>query len=94
MNEQPLDIARGDIQVDQLLRASLRTLRDRSGDRMLRSLLDDVLTGRRSLREIAGTDAFGTAVTAGVAATARQWAERTPEEREQAAAQGRAVLRG
>jgi hypothetical protein len=42
----------------------LRVLRDTSGDPALRALLDDVLAGRKSLREAASNDVFGRGVEA------------------------------
>ncbi|MGW4211231.1 hypothetical protein ACWEIJ_24785 [Lentzea sp. NPDC004789] len=44
----------------------LRVLRDTSGDPALRTLLDDVLAGRKSLREAASTDVFDRGVEARV----------------------------
>ncbi|WP_052685090.1 hypothetical protein [Lentzea aerocolonigenes] len=45
----------------------LRVLRDTSGDPAFRALLDDVITGRKSLRQAASTDVFGQGVEARVA---------------------------
>ncbi|MQA85807.1 MAG: hypothetical protein GEV03_14600 [Streptosporangiales bacterium] len=62
--EEPMiDIARGDPVRSRQLRAALKTLRDRSNDREFRRLVDDVLAGRRALRDVARTQTFDRVVT-------------------------------
>jgi hypothetical protein len=48
--------------LDRSIRDSMETLRAHSPDPELRRLADDVLDGRRTLRDIAGEAAFGRAV--------------------------------
>ncbi|HEY6422760.1 MAG TPA: hypothetical protein VIY28_05825 [Pseudonocardiaceae bacterium] len=67
-NHEPLtDVACTDPEMSEELRDALALLRDRSDNDEFRSLIDDVLAGRRSLTEASGTAAFGDVVFARVA---------------------------
>jgi hypothetical protein len=83
-----IDIARGDLARSRQLRAALETLRDHSDDRAFKGLVDDVLAGRRGLRDIARTQAFDRAVTPLAQDFGRRYDELSDEEREQLARQG------
>jgi hypothetical protein len=61
-DESMMDVARGDRAVNQYLRESLTVLRDNSQDKEFRRLVDDVLSGKASLREAAFTELFERAV--------------------------------
>ncbi|MGW6446557.1 hypothetical protein [Lentzea sp. NPDC055074] len=86
--EPLLDIARGDAARSQVLRESLKILRDRSGDPAFGKLVDDVLTGRRGLREAVASPLFNQALTPGVREAAARLKEMPEEERERLAAEG------
>lgn len=61
--------------LERALRADLATLRDRVPGSPLARMLDDVLAGRRSLREVARTPEWGEAVGPAAEAAATRWAE-------------------
>jgi hypothetical protein len=86
--EPLLDVARGDAARSHVLRESLKILRDRSGDPAFGKLVDDVLSGRRGLREAVANPLFGKALTPGVQAAAERFKEMPEEERERLAAEG------
>lgn len=60
--EPTLDIARGDQARSQHLRESLKVLRQKVDNPEFHRLVDDVLAGKASLREVAQTAAFGQTV--------------------------------
>lgn len=87
--EEPMiDIARGDPTRSRQLRAALETLRDRSDNREFRRLVDDVLAGRRGLRDVARTQAFDSVVTPLAQEFGRRYEEMSEEDREQLSRQG------
>jgi hypothetical protein len=95
-DEPMLDIARGDAARSKFLRASLTKLRDASGDEQFRSLVDDILAGRKGLREAATSEVFNRGIAEKVDEGARRYRELSDEEKERLAAQGErqfAVLR-
>lgn len=83
-----LDIARGDGARSHVLRESLKILRDRSSDPEFGKLVDDVLAGRRGLREAAASPLFSQALTPGVQEAAQRYKEMSEEERERLAVEG------
>ncbi|GIG36226.1 hypothetical protein [Cellulomonas pakistanensis] len=83
-----LGITAGNPGFDRQLRAQLTVLRDRSAGTELGSVLDDVLAGRRSLRDAARTTAFAGAVEPAVAESTAAWARMTSEQRSELAAEG------
>ena len=83
-----LGITAGNPTFDGQLREQLTVLRDRSAGTELGSILDDVLAGRRTLRDAARTSAFGGAVGPAVTETTAAWAQMTPEQRAGLAADG------
>lgn len=87
-----LDLTAQDAGLDRQLRENLKTLRDRSGNAELASLLDDVLAGRRSLREVARTPEWNAAVAPAAQQMMQQWARLTPDERDALVAEGHEQL--
>lgn len=69
------------------LRQSLRILQDRSEDDDFKRLVDDVLSGRTSLRDVYDSQTFATALDDGVREFRRRWESLTDEERTELAAQ-------
>jgi hypothetical protein len=88
VDDPMLDVARGDKARSQFLRASLVKLRDASGDEQFRTLVDEVLTGRRSLREAAASEVFGRGIADKLDEGARRYQALSDEEKESLAAQG------
>jgi hypothetical protein len=90
--EPLLDLAHGDAALSRQLRDSLRVLQERSGDERFRRLVDDVLAGRTSLRDVYHTTAFAAGVDDGVRQFARGWERLSNGERAELAEQGRQEL--
>jgi hypothetical protein len=86
--EPLLDIARGDAARSKVLRESLKILRDRSNDPAFGKLVDDVLAGRRGLRDAVASPLFNQALTPGVQEAAQRYQEMPEEERQRLAAEG------
>lgn len=82
-----LGITAQDAGLDRQLRDTLRTLRD-STTPELRDLLDDVLAGRRSLREVARSPEWDSAVAPAAQQATEQWSALPPEQREALVQQG------
>jgi hypothetical protein len=92
-DEEPaLDIAHGDQAISQHLRSSLKQLRERSDNTDFKRLVDDVLAGRASLRDVYTTPAFAAGVNPGVERFAQRYEQLNPEERAELAEQGRQAL--
>lgn len=83
-----LDVARGDPVRSRFLRASLTRLREASDDERFRAMVDDILAGRRSLRDAATSEAFNRGIADKVDEGARRYQELSEAEREALAAQG------
>jgi hypothetical protein len=95
--EPMLDIARGDPARSRFLRAALTRLRDTSGDERFHTMVDDILAGRRSLRDAATSEVFNRGIADKVDEGARRYQELSEAEREALAAMGEqqfAELRG
>ncbi|AEI13633.1 hypothetical protein [Cellulomonas gilvus] len=90
--EPLLGITAQDAGMDRMLRRSLTELRDQNAGTPLGDLLDDVLAGRRSLRDVARTPEFDAAVAPAAQKATQQWAALSPEERDTLVAQGKAQL--
>ena len=84
-----LDVARGDKALSQHLHQSLEILRDRSDSDDFRRVVDDVLNGRASLRDVYNTSAFAAGIEPGVRKFAERWDELSQEERDRLAREGR-----
>lgn len=83
-----LDVAGGDPALSRHLRNSLTLLRDRSDDPEFRRLADDVLAGRRGLRDVATSPVFAQALNPQVERFARWYEQLSEAERAALAAQG------
>ncbi|HEY0700929.1 MAG TPA: hypothetical protein VGD43_24360 [Micromonospora sp.] len=83
-----LDVAQGDPALSRHLRNSLQLLRDRSDDEDFRRLADDVLAGRRGLRDVATAPEFSRVLNPQVERFAERWEELSDAERAALAAQG------
>lgn len=90
--EPLLDIARGDAARSRQLRSSLRVLRDRTENPEFRKLLDEVLAGRKGMREVARTSLFDQVVTPRVQQAVERLREMPEEEKQRRAAQAEAQL--
>jgi len=90
--EPTLDVAHGDVALSRQLRDSLKVLQERSEDEQFRRLIDDVLSGRASLREVGRTDTFAAGINDGVREFARRWNRLGDDERAELAEQGRQAL--
>ncbi|WP_406689623.1 hypothetical protein REH65_26760 [Saccharopolyspora sp. ID03-671] len=83
-----LDIARGDRARSQHLRDSLQLLRGKVDNPEFRRIVDDVLAGKASLREVAQTAAFGQAVAPLAQQAVDRMKEMTEDERTALADEG------
>jgi len=88
-NEHTLDVARGNKALSRHLKKSLELLRDRSDNDDFRRVVDDVLNGRASMRDVYTTPAFATGIEPGVKKFAERWDELSQEERDRLAEEGR-----
>lgn len=93
-DEPMMDVARGDRAVNQYLRESLTVLRDNSQDKEFRRLVDDVLSGKTSLREAAFTELFERAVGQPLQENLRHEQRLSEAEIEQLEAEERARAEG
>lgn len=87
-----LDVAQGDPALSRHLRNSLELLRDRTDDQDFRRLADDVLAGRRGLRDVASAPAFARVLNPEVERFAQRYEELSDAEREALARQGEEQL--
>ncbi|SEG70623.1 hypothetical protein SAMN04489712_109185 [Thermomonospora echinospora] len=74
-----MDVARGDVAASRRIRQNLEILRDGSTDPEFKALLQDVLDGRRSLREVAGGALFDAEITPHMERFGEKWREATSE---------------
>ncbi|HEX6682313.1 MAG TPA: hypothetical protein VF062_05935 [Candidatus Limnocylindrales bacterium] len=91
--EPMLDVARGNKAVSEHLRESLKNMRDDSGDKDFRRLIDDVLSGELSLREAAMMDLFERGISESLDETVRQYEQLSESERDRLADEGEAELK-
>ena len=91
-DEHMLDVAHGDPALARHLRQSLQLLRQRADSDDFRRLVDDVLTGRTSLRDAYTTPAFAAGLNPGVEQFARRYEQLDPDERAHLAEQGQQAL--
>lgn len=85
-SEVSFDVAHGDVAVSRQLRRSLETIKSAVTDPDLRKQLDDVLNGRRSMRDFGTSDAFA-GIMDSVPAGQLNRALTMPEDQRQALAQ-------
>lgn len=86
--EPTIDVAGGDPALSRHLRNCLKVLRDRTDNPEFRELADDILAGRRSLREAATSPAFAQALNPQVEQFAQRYEQLSDDERERFAAEG------
>ena len=91
-DEPTLDVAHGDKALSRHLNESLKLLRDRSDNDDFRRVVDDVLNGRASLRDVYNTPAFAAGVEPGVRQFGERWDELSQEERDRLAQEGQRAL--
>lgn len=83
-----LDVAGGDPALSRHLRNCLKVLRDRTDNPQFRELADDIMAGRRSLRQAFTSPAFAQALNPQVAQFAQRYEQLSTDERERLAAEG------
>ncbi|NIJ12742.1 hypothetical protein FHU38_003086 [Saccharomonospora amisosensis] len=86
--EPTLDIARGDVALSKHLKNSLNLLRSKVEDTEFRSLVDDITSGRRSLRDTFNSPAFSRALDPLVAQAAERYRNLSEEEHAELARTG------
>ncbi|MGH3905882.1 MAG: hypothetical protein ACRDTE_17135 [Pseudonocardiaceae bacterium] len=86
--EPMIDLAGGDPALSRHLRNCLKVLRDRTGNSEVLDFADDVLGGRRSLREAVTSLAFAQALDPQVAQFAQRYERLNDDDRERLAAEG------
>lgn len=86
--EQPLDIARGDVALSRHLKNSLDVLKDKVDDPEFGRMVDDIKSGRRSLRDMVQSPAFARALDPLVEQGAATYRSLSEEEREELGRQG------
>ncbi len=91
--EEPMmDIARGDKAVSRHLRDSLKLIRDKSDDPYFKSMVDDILAGRQSLREAAFSSTFERGLSPMFEAGLQKFEELSEEETQRMAQEGEAAF--
>jgi hypothetical protein len=83
-----LAFTRGDRVEAEQLRRALTVIRDHVGDERLATRVQEVLSGRGSLRELTRDPGFVQELGRGMDAFAQQWSELSPEERADLARRG------
>ncbi|MBK1783523.1 hypothetical protein [Prauserella cavernicola] len=86
--EPTLDIARGDAALSKHLKNSLGVLKDKVDDPQFKRLVDDIVSGRRSLRDMASDPTFTRALDPLVEQGAQTYRELSDEDKEELARQG------
>lgn len=86
--EPMIDVAGGDPALSRHLRNCLKVLRDRTDDPEFRELADDIMAGRRGLRDAVASPAFAQAVNPQVERFAQRYEQLSDVERERLAAEG------
>lgn len=85
-DEPTTDVGCGDPELSEELKDALTLLRDHSDNDDFRTLIDDVLAGRRSLIEASGSAAFSDVVFASIA---QEFGQLTEDEKRSLAAQAK-----
>lgn len=86
--EPTLDIARGDVALSRHLKNSLSVLRSKIDDPEFTSLVDDITSGRKSLRDTVNSPVFSRALDPLVGQAAEHYRNLSEEEREELARTG------
>ncbi|GAB3543787.1 hypothetical protein J2S53_000586 [Actinopolyspora lacussalsi] len=90
--EPMMDVSRGDVGLSRHLRNSLRIIRDKTDDEEFRKLADDVIAGKRGLREASQSASFSRVLDYQVEKASTEMAEMSDEEREELALSGEQQL--
>ncbi|MGJ7905883.1 hypothetical protein ACOQFL_05330 [Actinopolyspora sp. H202] len=90
--EPMMDASRGDVGLSRHLRNSLRIIRDKTDDEEFRKLADDVIAGKRGLREASQSASFSRVLDYQVEKASTEMAEMSDEEREELALSGEQQL--
>ncbi|MHA6803486.1 hypothetical protein [Salinifilum ghardaiensis] len=90
--EPMMDVARGDVGLSRHLRNSLRTIRDKTDDEEFKKLADDIIAGKRSLREASRSDVFSRVLNPQVEKASAEIESMSDEEREELARTGEQQL--
>lgn len=78
-----LDIAHGDVALSKHLKNSLNLLRDKVDDPAFKSLVDEITSGRRSLRDTFTSPVFAQALNPLVGEAVEKYQEFSEEERQE-----------
>lgn len=89
-NEPMLDIAHGDAALSKHLRNSLNVLRGKVDDPEFKKMVDDVMSGKVSLRDVASSSVFSRALDPYAQQAAEKFENMTEEECEELARAGEA----
>ncbi|PRW62497.1 hypothetical protein [Actinopolyspora mortivallis] len=81
--EPTLDVARGDRALSEHLKNSLRLLRGKTDDTEFRTMVDDILAGRSSLREAVSAPAFDRVLSPFVSQAAEKFENLSEQEWQQ-----------
>ncbi|MBB2940539.1 hypothetical protein FB565_000243 [Actinoplanes lutulentus] len=80
--DQDLDAMAGNPRLADTVRDTLQRLRDGHGGRMLAEMADDLLDGRISLKDVAGSSAYSGPLLDGITRYQQWQSELTTEERQ------------
>lgn len=86
--EPTLDIARGDVALSRHLKNSLEVLKDKVDDPEFERMVDDITSGRRSLRDMVTSPVFARALDPLVRQGAETYRNLSDQERENLARLG------
>lgn len=86
--EPTLDIARGDVALSKHLKNSLEVLKDKVDDPEFGRMVDDITSGRRSLRDMVTSPVFARALDPLVEQGAETYRSLSEEEREELGRKG------
>lgn len=90
--EPTLDVARGDVALSKHLTNSLALLKDKVDDPEFGRMVDDITSGRRSLRDMVRSPVFARALDPLVEQGAETYRNLSEQEREELARQGQEQL--
>ena len=90
--EPSLDVARGDVALSKHLKNSLEVLKDKVDDPEFGRLVDDITSGRRSLRDMVTSPVFARALDPLVEQGAETYRNLSEQEREDLGRQGEEQL--
>lgn len=91
-NELFLDVARGDAGLSRHLKNSLSVLRDKIEDPSFKKVVDEIVSGKRSLREEFSSEIFANALDPYVRQGAEEFERMEADEKEELARTGERQL--